>query len=151
MGGEHPGEGGFVTMKPDPQADDVDPIWPTPEEDAFNAAQVQALRDQVAAGGLRFESYLAPRQAVWLLDMIEKGVFVDPAHAIGVIVNEARELEPHHDLRSELIKRMITASIGDPRPGLTAEQVFAELNARMAVSRPEPARWAKWQSGVADE
>jgi hypothetical protein len=38
-------------------------------------AQARALREQAGKGGLRFEAYLPPDLAEWLLDLIERGVF----------------------------------------------------------------------------
>ena len=52
------------------------------EDEAFadNYAErdhARALREQVRAGGLRFEAYLPPALADWLLDHIERGMFAD--------------------------------------------------------------------------
>jgi antitoxin ParD1/3/4 len=62
-------------------------------------AQARTLRDQVRAGGLRFEAYLRPSLADWLLGHIERGTFRDPSEAVFVILGEQAELEVHPDLR----------------------------------------------------
>ena len=66
-------------------------------------AQARALREQARKGGLRFEAYLPPGLADWLLDLIERGVFADPSDAVFIILGEHRDLEPHSDLRLEVL------------------------------------------------
>ena len=78
--------------------------------------QAKALREQARAGGLRFEAYLPPDMADWLLERVERGMFVDPSEAVFAIVKNFIELEPHRDLRDELLRRMLQAAIDDPRP-----------------------------------
>jgi antitoxin ParD1/3/4 len=112
-------------------------------ERAQGQAQAAKLMQQAEAGGLRFEAYLPPSLATWLLDLIERGVFLSPSEAVFVIMGEHQELSPHADLRQELLKRRVQAAIDDPRPSLSSEEVFAELKARMAEPRPEPAEWVK--------
>jgi hypothetical protein len=75
--------------------------------------QAKALREQARAGGLRFEAYLTGDQADWLLERVERGMFVDPSEAVFAIVQNFRELEPHRDLRNELLGRMLDASAAD--------------------------------------
>jgi hypothetical protein len=116
-------------------------IWPTAEQKAACVAQAKALRKQAAEGGLRFEAYLPPQLAEWLLERIEKGVFLDPREAVFVMLGEHEDLEPHIDLRQELLRRRLNAAIDDPRPSIPAQQVFDELRKKMAAPRPEPAVW----------
>ena len=56
-------------------------VWPTPEQREESIARARSLRKQAAEGGLRFEAYLPPQLAEWLLERIEKGVFLDPSEA----------------------------------------------------------------------
>lgn len=126
---------------------DDEPIWPTRAQQAFNVAQAKQLREQAEAGGLRFEAYLTPRDAVWMLGLVEEEVFIDPSDAIFAIVGEARELHPHKDLRQELLKRMLQASIDDPRPSVPVDDVFARLKAEILKPLPEPAQWQKFLHG----
>ena len=60
--------------------------WGCPEVKAMRIAQARALKEQAGKGGLRFEAYLPPGLAEWLLDLIERGVFADPSEAATVIV-----------------------------------------------------------------
>jgi len=106
-------------------------------------AQAAALRDQAREGGLRFEAYLPPALADWMLERIERGTFADPSEAVFAIVGNFRDLEPHHDLRDELLGRMLAASAAELESARPAEAVFAELREEMARPRPEPARWQK--------
>lgn len=118
------------------------------DEDAFadNYAerdQARALREQARAGGLRFEAYLTGDQADWLLERVERGMFVDPSEAVFAIVQNFRELEPHRDLRDELLGRMLDASAAELESARPADEVFDELRQLHAQPRPEPARWEK--------
>jgi hypothetical protein len=58
------------------------------EERRVGAAHVGSLKAKAAAGGLRFEIFLPPGLAVWLLDLVEKGLFKDPAEAAFVMLGE---------------------------------------------------------------
>jgi antitoxin ParD1/3/4 len=115
--------------------------WDSPETLAKLKAQAVALREQARAGGLRFEAYLPPSLADWLLGHIENGVFRDPSDAVFVMLGEQKELEPHADLRQEFLKRRIQTAIDDPRPRIPGEEVFARLKRQMDEPLPEPAKW----------
>ena len=116
--------------------------WPSAEEKTRNVAQAIALREQAKAGGLRLSVYLPPRLAEWLLGLVENGTFIDPSEAVFVKLQEAQELEPHHDLRRELLTRMLQAAEDDPRPPIPGEEVFKLLREKR-ISSPEPAVWEK--------
>ena len=112
-------------------------------DDPAERAQAKALREQARAGGLRFDAYLPPALADWLLERIEGDVFADPSEAVFAIVGNFRELEPHRDLRDELLGRMLDASAAELESACPADEVFDELRRELAGPRPEPARWAK--------
>src|SRR3546814_4397302 len=59
---------------------------------------------------LRFEAYLTGDQADWLLERIERGMFADPSEAAFAIVKNFIDMEPHHDLRDELLRQIGRAS-----------------------------------------
>jgi antitoxin ParD1/3/4 len=118
--------------------------WPSAEEKAKSIAHAKALRAQAEKGGLRFSAYLPPGLADWLLGLIEKGIFHDPSEAVFVILGEHKDLEPHTDLRREILARSLQATIDDPRPSIPAEEVFKELRELRALSR-EPAVWEKYK------
>ena len=123
--------------------EDEDDAWPTAEEKAKNIAQAKALREQARKGGLRFEAYLPSDLAEWLLDLIERDVFVDPSEAVFVILGEHKDLEPHADLRRELLKRTLQASMDDPRPSIPHEEVMERLRKLAETPRPEPTEWRR--------
>lgn len=111
-------------------------------------AEARTLRQQAERNGLRFEAYLPPALAGWLLDEIERGVFADPNNAISVVLAEYRELEPHTDLRRELLQRTIQAALADPRPAATASEVAKESHVPALEGQAEPAVWEsadRWQ------
>jgi antitoxin ParD1/3/4 len=117
--------------------------WDSPEAEAARIAQARAIREKAGKGGLRFEAYLPPDLAEWLLDLIERGVFADPNEAVFVILGEHRELEPHADLRRELLSRSCQAAIDDPRPSLSGDEVERHFRELSAAPLPEPAAWRK--------
>jgi len=114
-----------------------------PEAKAARIAQARALKEQAGKGGLRFEAYLAPGLAEWLLDLIERGVFADPSEAVFVIFGEHRDLEPHADLRRELLSRLSQAAMDDPRPSLSGDEVEKRLRELVDTPLPEAAVWRK--------
>lgn len=79
---------------------DIDEL---PDDNPAERGQAKALREQARAGGRRFEAYLPPALADWLLERIERGTFADPGEAVFAIVGNFRDLEPHRDLRDELL------------------------------------------------
>jgi antitoxin ParD1/3/4 len=109
--------------------------------------QAKALREQARAGGLRFEAYLPGSMADWLLERVEQGHFVDPSEAVFAIVKNFIDMEPHRDLRDELLRRILKRSLEDVKAGRVhdANEVFAELRRELAKPRPEAARWEKIQ------
>jgi antitoxin ParD1/3/4 len=121
----------------------VTDAWDSPEAGAARIARARALREQAGKGGLRFEAYLPPDLAEWLLDLIERGVFADPSEAVFVILGEHRDLEPHADLRRELLSRSLKVAIDDPRPSLSGEEVERHLRELCDTPLPEAAVWRK--------
>jgi len=116
--------------------------WKTPAEVAADVAQANALRAQAAKAGLRFDAYATPEAADWMLGEIARGTFSDPQEAVFVLLREAIELGKHPDLKRELLKRQIKASLDDPRPDLSEEEVLERLE-QWARERDEPAVWRK--------
>jgi antitoxin ParD1/3/4 len=103
------------------------------------AAQAAALQEQARAGGLRFEAYLPPRLASWILDKVARGVFADPSDAVFVLLGEQRDLEAHADLRQETMCRSLQAAMDDPRPGAPADAFLQRLRQKKEAPRLEPA------------
>lgn len=118
-------------------------IWPTAAQREKSIAQAVALREQAAAAGLRFEAYLPPELAKWLLERIEQGIFHDPSEAVFALLAESKDLEPHADLRKEILGRRLDAAINDTRPFIPADEVINRLREKLAAPRPEPAAWIK--------
>jgi antitoxin ParD1/3/4 len=121
----------------------VTDAWDSPEAKAARIAQARALREQAGKGGLRFEAYLPPDLAEWMLGLIERGVFADPSEAAFVILGEHRDLEPHADLRRELLGRSLQAAIDDPRPSLSGDEVEKHIRELLDTPLPEAAVWRK--------
>ena len=121
--------------------EEEDRTWPPKELRDWSKQQAQNVRHAASEGGLRFQAYLPPALALWLLDRIEKGMFIDPSEAVLVLLDEARELEPHLDLRQDLLKRRILKAADDPRPGIPADEFMAKFEAMRRKPPPEPAVW----------
>ncbi|MGO8780277.1 MAG: hypothetical protein ACLQKK_15405 [Rhodomicrobium sp.] len=115
--------------------------WRTAAERESDIAQARTLREQARNGGLRFEAYLPPSLAEWLLDLVEAGVFTDPGEAVFVILGEHKELEPHADLREEILRRTLQAAMDDPHPGFTIDEVKERFGKLMSEPRAQPAVW----------
>lgn len=130
-------------MKDEAMTDNDAFEWPDPADKAHAIEQAKRLRSQVNEGGLRFEAYLPPSLALWLLDRIEQGQFLDPSEAVFVILGEHKELAPHADLRRELLKRSIEAAADDPQPGISSEELKTLLHEKRKAPLPEPATWEK--------
>ena len=115
--------------------------WRTPAERESDIAQARSLREQARKGGLRFEVYLPSGLAEWVLDFVERGVFTDPGEAVFVILGEHKDLEPHADLREEILRRTLQARMNDPHPGFTLDEVKEHFDKLRSEPRPEPAVW----------
>jgi antitoxin ParD1/3/4 len=126
--------------------EDLQNDWRTADERAQDVAQARALKEQASKGGLRFETYLPSGLAAWVLDLVERGVFVDPSEAVFVMLGEHRDLEPHADLRRESLKRSLDAAVNDPRPTLSLEEVRERMKKLFDEPRPEPAVWQRRSS-----
>src|SRR3546814_16557252 len=83
------------------------------------------------------------------LERIELAMFADPSEAVVAIVKNFIDMEPKHDVRDEVRRRILDGSIKrgleDAGAGRVrdADEVFDELRRKMAVPRPAPARWEK--------
>lgn len=119
----------------------ADPSWPPDEMKDWAKQQAQSIREATSDGGLRFQVYLPPALALWLLDRIEDGMFIDPSEAVFVLFMQARDLEPQLDLRQDLLHRQIMSAINDPRPSISAEELRERFTDAREKRRPDPAVW----------
>lgn len=106
---------------------------------------IETIRRQAAESGLRFEAYLPPRLAEWVIALVDQDVFHSPAEAVFVAMQSFQELDEHHDLKQELLKRAIQKGIDSMEEGggIPAEKVIERLRQEMERPRPEPAVWDK--------
>lgn len=106
--------------------------------------QARDLKEQAKTGGLKFEAYLPPNLAEWVLDMVEEGIFIDPCEAIFVYMGQAKDIEPHDDLKEEILRRRIQQGIDDAEAGrtYTADEVKQHLE-EARRRRTAPAIWKK--------
>ena len=111
---------------------------------AQRVAQAQVLKAQVKTGGLKFETYLPPAVALWVLEQVEQGVFIDPAEAIFVLMQQAHDIDPHDDLKLAILKKRIEHGMDSAKNGQTysAEEVAARME-RLKKQRTPPAVWQK--------
>jgi hypothetical protein len=52
---------------------------------------------QAATAGLRFEVYLPPGLAEWVLGFVESGAYTSPNEAVFWMLREQQDLAPHPD------------------------------------------------------
>ena len=130
-----------MTLVPAPNAGQDD--WRTADEKAAAVTQALALRKTARAGGMRFEVYLTPELADWVLGLIEQGVFFDPNEAVAVMLDEHAEFRKHPDMRKELLSRSLQAAMNDPHPGYLLDEVKEHLANLSVAPRPEAAVWRK--------
>ncbi|HEY0329858.1 MAG TPA: hypothetical protein VGC77_12245 [Rhodopseudomonas sp.] len=111
------------------------------DDQAAAVTQAKSLKEQASVGGLRFELYLPPDLAEWLLGLVESGTFDSPAEAAFSLLSEAKDLAPHKDLRQEILRRSIERTLNDSRPSIPFEEVMNGLRKMMRAPPPEPAVW----------
>jgi hypothetical protein len=104
-----------------------------------------AVRRQAAEGGLRFEAYLPPGLAEWVISLVEQEVFHSPSEAVFVAMQSFRDLDDHPDVKQELLNRAIQKGIDSVEEGggIPAEDVMERLRKAMEGPRAEPAVWDK--------
>ncbi|GAB4200718.1 MAG: hypothetical protein Tsb002_36970 [Wenzhouxiangellaceae bacterium] len=116
----------------------------TEETAAMRIEQAKVLRRKAAQGsGLSFEGFLTPDLAEWILAMVETGEFIDPGEAVYVLMQQAKELNPHEDLRKELLNRMLQEAADSPHPPISGEEAFERLKKIIKEPMPETVRWKK--------
>lgn len=88
--------------------DTVNRHWVENEETAQQRIdQAQALKPKASRAGLKCEVYLPSDIAVWVLDMVEKGVFIDPSEAIYVFMDQAHDIDDSDDLKTAILKHRV--------------------------------------------
>ena len=117
--------------------------WRTPEQRARDIAEAKALRDPARKGGLRFEAYLPPELADWILEYVERGVFTDPSEAVFVMLGEQKDLEAHVGLRQECLRRSLMAARDNSGSGLSGEETKAWLEKLVSQPPAQPAVWKR--------
>ena len=110
-----------------------------------NKKDMASVRRQAAEGGLRFEAYLPPSLAAWVIGLVEQEVFHSPSEAVFVAMQSFRELEDHPVVQQALLTRIIQKGIDSVEEGggIPAEEVMARLRKKMEGPRAEPAVWDK--------
>jgi antitoxin ParD1/3/4 len=96
----------------------------TPEEE-------ERVRRKIRERGSTFEVFLPEGIADWVKAKVAEGLFEDPAEMAFVALQRFIELCEHPEVEKQLLKAVLEDSMNDPRPGIPAEQVFADLEARV--------------------
>ena len=101
------------------------------------------FKKQVAEGGLRFEAYLPPDLALWIVELVEQGDFTAPSEAVFVALQTYQEMDRHPDVKKELMRQMLTDTEKEIEQGkvILHEEVMAELERMTSQPSPEPAVW----------
>jgi antitoxin ParD1/3/4 len=76
--------------------------------------------------------------------MMEQGDFIDPSEAVFVLMGQAKEIEPHQDLKQEVFRRCIAQRIEEAEKGhfYSAEEVWERLD-KMIKETTDPVIWQK--------
>lgn len=106
--------------------------------------QVGSLKEQTAKGGLKFEAYLPSSLALWILDLVEKGIFVSPSEAVFVLLSQAKDLEPYDDIKQEILRRTLEkrSSESELEKAIPAEEAMKRIRESLN-DKSEPAVWRK--------
>lgn len=138
-------------MAPNERSDEADSAAPSPACDlrahaaiAFNVEQAKSLKAQAAKGGLAFDVWLPPQQALWLLGLIEAGKYADPRDAVFNLLGEAQDLAPHEDLRKELLRRSLEAALDNAEAPVPIEDCVLAMRGRRQEPHPDAAHWTDW-------
>ena len=101
------------------------------------------FQKQVAAGGLRFEAYLPPPLASWVIELVEQGVFNSPSEAVFVAMQTFEDLDQHREVKRELLGAVLAYASKEAEEGnvYTAGEVMARLEKRKSQPPSEPAVW----------
>jgi Arc/MetJ-type ribon-helix-helix transcriptional regulator len=91
-------------------------MWGETEDEArLRTAQARCLKAGARKGGLRFEAYLPPDLAVWVLEKVERGEFFDPSEAVFAILLQARDIDGDEAIQTEILRRRINKGLQDVR------------------------------------
>jgi antitoxin ParD1/3/4 len=106
---------------------------------------ITSVRRQAAEGGLRFEAYLPPSLAEWVISLVEQEIFLSPSEAVFVAMQSFRELDQHPDVKRELLERTLQNRVAsaEEEGGMPAREVITRLRQVAEGPRAEPAVWDK--------
>ena len=96
----------------------------TPEEE-------ESVRRKIRERGLTFEVFLPEGIADWVKARVADGEFEDPAEMAFVTFQRFIELYEHPSVEKQLLHAVLEERRNDSRPGVPAEQVFADLKAKI--------------------
>lgn len=119
----------------------------TEESAKLRIEQVRRLKPLVRENGLKFEAFLPSSLAIWILEMVENGDFHSPSEAVFVMMGLAKNLDPHQDLKEEILKREFDKRINNSDE--TKYYSLEEVKTRMEEvkeklkNRSEPPIWEK--------
>lgn len=102
--------------------------------------QAGSLRQQARLGGLKFEAYLPPNIADWILERVEQGVFRDPAEAIFVYMTQAKDISVTPGLADRIEEAILSERCrkfdSEQTKTYTWEEVKAQLESDMGERHP---------------
>ena len=87
-----------------------------------------------------------PSQATWILELVERGDFIDPAEAIFVLMQEVQELQQHPDVKLALLKKRLDEGVAqlDRGESISGDEAMANLKERLeSHTQSSPAYWEK--------
>lgn len=102
--------------------------------------------------GVKFEMFLTSDVAKFVMDLVNREIYVSPSEAVFWMMVEYQRYNKHQDLREEVQKREIEETIKESENGklYSSIEVFASL-AKSAALRNEPAVWVNDPSVYNDD
>lgn len=111
---------------------------------AARTEQARQLKEMAQKGGLRFEAYLPPDLAIWVLDQMERVDFVDPSELVFTVLQQAGDIDADEFLQSQILRARIEQGMSDGRDKKTCS--WEDVEKRIAARREtigEPAYWTR--------
>ena len=101
---------------------------------------------KASENGLRFEQFLTPDLASWILQQVEEGVYVSPSEAVFHMLQHHRDFVQHSDLVTEVLFRTLQEASDsiDRGEGISGEELEARLEELEEIfkrKRQKPVYW----------
>lgn len=112
---------------------------------AKSREQAALLRQHARLGGLKFEAYLPPDIADWILEQVERGVFRDPGEAMFVYMTQAKDISVTPGLADMIEEAILSERCRKLDSGETKTYSWEEVRARLESDMRERQPAVYWK------